>query len=168
MSAQNTTDVPEEVVEELKVRNHSRAIFKPDANKQLHISLIQKFRFRKSKSNAAIILKIDVKDLKVVVEEILEDTTIEDVAEALPDSTPRYIVLSYELKHKDGRVSYPLVGIYYNPTGSSTANRMLYASTNSYLFQKADIAGKIFDLNDSEDLTDEWLTEKLEGSKTRP
>ncbi|KAJ3042256.1 hypothetical protein HDV00_007622 [Rhizophlyctis rosea] len=145
MSAQNTCDVPEDVVEALK-----------------------KFRFRKSKSNAALVIKIDTKDLRVVIDETLEDTTIEEVAETLPDSTPRYIVLSYELKHKDGRVSYPLVGIYYNPSGSSTSNRMLYASTTSFLFQKADIAGKIFDLTDSEDLTDEWLTEKLEGSKTRP
>ncbi|KAJ3009945.1 hypothetical protein HKX48_007662 [Thoreauomyces humboldtii] len=129
---------------------------------------VKSFRFRKSKTNAALVLKIDVPALKVVFDELLEDVSIEDVAEILPDNTPRFLVMSYELKHKDGRVSYPLFGLYYNPDGASTRNRMLYASTRNFLYTQTDISGKIFDLSDAEELTDEWLTEQLEASKTRP
>ncbi|KAI8910660.1 hypothetical protein DFJ77DRAFT_470635 [Powellomyces hirtus] len=123
---------------------------------------------RKSKTNAALILKIEVAALKVVIDEQLDDVSIEEIAEALPDTTPRFLVVSFELKHKDGRISYPLFGLYYNPGGSSTSNRMLYASTKNYLYQQTDISGKIFDLTESEDLTEEWLTQQLENSKTRP
>ncbi|TPX56996.1 hypothetical protein SpCBS45565_g08301 [Spizellomyces sp. 'palustris'] len=151
----NTCDVPADVIEAVKA-----------------------FRFRsvmeateiieKSKTNAALILKIDVPQLKVVIDELLEDSSIEDISDALPDTTPRFLVMSFELRHKDGRVSYPLFGVYYNPAAASTANRMLYASTKNYLYQRTDISGKVFDLTDSEDLTEEWLVEQLESSKTRP
>lgn len=55
-----------------------------------------------------------------------------------------------------------------SPEGASTSNRMLYASSATLLFQEAGITGKVFDLQDSDDLTDDWLTAKLESSKTRP
>ncbi|KAJ3149531.1 DNA topoisomerase 1 [Geranomyces michiganensis] len=140
----NTCDVPEDVQAAVKT-----------------------FRFRKSKTTAALIFKIDVEALKVVLDEEVEGSA-EDVAASLPDTTPRFLVVSFELKHKDGRISYPLFGLYYNPGGSSTANRMLYASTKHYFYQQTDITGKIFDLEDSEELTDEWMTQQLEASKTRP
>ncbi|EGF84059.1 hypothetical protein BATDEDRAFT_21747 [Batrachochytrium dendrobatidis JAM81] len=123
---------------------------------------------RKAKSNAALILKIDIQSLTVIKDQFFDDAALADIAEELPDSTPRFLVVSYEMKHRDGRISYPLVGIYYNPTGSSTNNRMLYASTSSHLFQKADITGKVFDVTDPEELTDEWMIQKLEASLTRP
>ncbi|KAH6561912.1 hypothetical protein BASA62_009532 [Batrachochytrium salamandrivorans] len=141
---------------------------------------LKALRFRKEKSNAALILKIDLATLTIVKDEFLDNTTLADVSEALPDSTPRFIVISYEMKHRDGRVSYPLVGktyafeiihrsrIYYNPVGSSTSNRMLYASSSSFLFQSADITGKVFDLADLEELSDDWMVQKLEASLTRP
>nr|KAJ3420796.1 hypothetical protein HK105_005252 [Polyrhizophydium stewartii] len=148
-------------------RRHQTCQVPADTVKQL-----ESLRFRKAKSNAALILKIDVPTLTVgegvVQDEYLDNTTLEEVQENLPDSTPRFIVLSYEMRHKDGRISYPLVGLYYNPDGSSTNNRMLYASTRSYLFQKAEISGKVFDLTDAEDLTDDWMVQKLEASLTRP
>ncbi|TPX34864.1 hypothetical protein SmJEL517_g02633 [Synchytrium microbalum] len=128
----------------------------------------KKFRFRKAKSNAALVLKIDPKQLMIVEDETHENVTIDDLASELPDTSPRYIVLSYENKHDDGRVSYPLVGLFYCPDGSSDQSRMLYASAKSYVFQKADISGKIYDLNEAEELTDSWLAERLKGSSTRP
>ena len=33
----------------------------------------------------------------------------------LPENSPRYVVLSYELKFSDGRISYPLVLISWAP-----------------------------------------------------
>jgi hypothetical protein len=71
-----------------------------------------------------------------------ENTTVEEIAEELPTSTPRFLIMSYELKHKDGRVSYPLVGIYYCPVGASTNLKMLYASSTNMVFEQAQITGK--------------------------
>lgn len=67
----------------------------------------------KDKTNAALLLKIDPKELLIVAEEYMDDTKLSDIAEALPESSPRFIVISFQLNHKDGRVSYPLAGVYY-------------------------------------------------------
>jgi hypothetical protein len=45
---------------------------------------------------------------------------------------------------------------------------MLYASTTTLVFMEAGIVGKVFDLQDADELTDDWLVQKLESSKTRP
>lgn len=44
----------------------------------------------------------------------------------LPENSPRFIVLSYELHHKDGRTSFPLVLIYWAPQTSSMELKTLY------------------------------------------
>jgi hypothetical protein len=100
-------------------------------------------RFRKDKTNACLILKINTNELTVGVDQYLQDIKIEDLQEELPDSTPRYLIISYELKHKDGRISYPLCGVYYNPSNSSLNNKMLYASSSTVVFQEAGITGKV-------------------------
>lgn len=67
--------------------------------------------------------------MNVVIDEEMADCSLEEVAAELPgiqrlssyaDSTefsPRYLVYSYCQKHADGRVSYPLVFIFYCPPG---------------------------------------------------
>jgi hypothetical protein len=68
-----------------------------------------------------LLLKIDPKELIVGVDEYLQDIDISALRAELPESsprfpyaiTPRFLVISYELKHKDGRISYPLAGVYY-------------------------------------------------------
>ncbi len=92
----------------------------------------------------------------------------EEIGDELPDNSPRFLLLSFEMNHRDGRVSYPLVGIYYNPSSASTSQKMLYASSCSAIFQKAQVVGKVFDLGESEGLTEAWLIEQIESSKTRP
>ncbi|KAI9217213.1 hypothetical protein BC828DRAFT_351713, partial [Blastocladiella britannica] len=78
--------------------------------------LLKKFRLRRSKTMAAMLLKIDFNDLTVQHDETLEDLpSLEELADALPESTPRYVVLSYVVNHADGRVSYPLVMMQYTP-----------------------------------------------------
>ncbi|KAI9209758.1 uncharacterized protein BJ171DRAFT_484923 [Polychytrium aggregatum] len=131
------------------------------------LDALKQFRFRKSKSNAALVFRIDVKSLAVILDGLHENIKLEDLSEELPENTPRFMVLSYELKLEDDRVSYPLVGIFYCPEGSNDTNRMLYASTEAQLFQQASISGKVLELHDAEDLTDEWLTQLLIASKTR-
>jgi hypothetical protein len=46
----------------------------------------------------------------VVVDQLLEETELDDVVEELPDATPRFVVISFELNHDDGRKNYPLIG----------------------------------------------------------
>jgi hypothetical protein len=46
----------------------------------------------------------------------------------LPENSPRYVVLSYELNHKDGRKSFPLVLVNWAPTTSEIGMLTLHAS----------------------------------------
>jgi hypothetical protein len=64
------------------------------------------------------------------------------------------------LKHDDGRKSYPLVFLYYSPKGVKPELNMLYASAKTYFQNKVGL-GKVFDLQDAEGLTDDWLRAKL-------
>jgi hypothetical protein len=56
------------------------------------------FRFSKADHSIALLLKIDVKDMTVVVDEEYRDpnTTLELIAEDLEESTPRFILYSYK------------------------------------------------------------------------
>jgi len=77
---------------------------------------IRKFRFTRHKGNAALVVKINKQ--KLIMEEVdrLDDISLEELADELPESSPRYVVLSYNLVHKDGRSSSPLVLINWAPT----------------------------------------------------
>ena len=46
----------------------------------------------------------------------------------LPENSPRYVVLSYELEHDDGRISFPLVLINWAPVTSEIGMLTLHAS----------------------------------------
>jgi len=57
----------------------------------------------------------------------LDDISLDDLAEELPESSPRYVVLSYNLVHQDGRTSSPLVLINWAPA-CETSLLTLHAS----------------------------------------
>ena len=79
-----TVDIPQNVLTELK-----------------------KFRFRKSsQGDVALVLKIDKKALVLAIEDTLEGVTPEELADELPENSPRFVVYSYKLEHADGRVSF--------------------------------------------------------------
>lgn len=68
---------------------------------------LRDFRLSKrSSKNAALVAKIDKKKLLLEEEELLDPITPDDLAEELPEHSPRFVVLSYELRHSDGRISY--------------------------------------------------------------
>lgn len=68
---------------------------------------LRKFRLSKrSSKGAALVAKIDKKKLLLEEDEILDPITPDELAEELPEHSPRFVVLSYELHHSDGRVSY--------------------------------------------------------------
>ncbi|KAL1409665.1 hypothetical protein Q8F55_003661 [Vanrija albida] len=122
---------------------------------------LKEFRFTKSKGNAAISVKIVKATLTMAVDEEFEDQTIEEIAEELPENAPRYILLSHELTHKDGRVSYPLLLVNWSPSGSPVELLTLHASALSYFQQVAEVA-KVLEVRDgAEGLTQQAVDEKL-------
>lgn len=57
--------------------------------------------------------------MEIVMVDELDDVTPEEIGEELSDSPfePRWVMYMYEHRRPDGRVSYPLCLIYYNPAG---------------------------------------------------
>lgn len=124
------------------------------------LAKLQKFRFRKETTCAAIILKIDPEKLLIVIDEEHEDITVEDVAEELPAHLPRYVAYSYVHHHDDGRISYPLCFIYISPQGCKPELQMMYAGSKLHLVQAGGFT-KVFEIRSVEELTEEWLKNKL-------
>ncbi|RXN02436.1 glia maturation factor gamma-like protein [Labeo rohita] len=78
------------------------------------------------------------------------------------------------MTHGDGRVSYPLCFIFSSPVGCKPEQQMMYAGSKNRLVQSADltkVGGRaqalvfvtcyIFEVRNPDDLTEEWLKEKL-------
>ncbi|MBN3302293.1 glia maturation factor gamma [Amia ocellicauda] len=121
---------------------------------------LKKFRFRKETNNAAILMKIDKDKQLVILEEEFEDISLDDLRSELPERQPRFIVYSYKYVHGDGRVSYPLCFIFCSPVGCKPEQQMMYAGSKNRLVQAAELT-KVFETRNAEDLSEEWLKEKL-------
>lgn len=122
---------------------------------------LKKFRFRKATNNAAVVMKIERAKQTVVLDEEYEDCSVEDVRDELPECQPRFIVYSYCYQHDDGRKSYPLCFIFVSPEGCSPEQQMMYAGSMRSLVNEINI-GRVFEVRNPEDLTEEWLREKLQ------
>ncbi|KAF8163649.1 hypothetical protein B0H34DRAFT_696261 [Crassisporium funariophilum] len=125
---------------------------------------LRKFRFaRRSAGSAALVIKIN--KAKLIMEEVeqFDNISIEDLAEELPENSPRYVVLSYELKHKDGRTSFPLVLLNWAPSSSETGMLTLHASALINFQNTADVS-KVIEIRDGpEGLSKEEIDSKLLG-----
>ncbi|XP_038073287.1 glia maturation factor beta-like [Patiria miniata] len=119
---------------------------------------LKKLRFRKEKTNSALIFKI--KDEVIVLEDELEDMSVDELQAELPTSQPRYVVLSYCYKHDDGRTSYPLLFIFLSPSGCKPEQQMMYAGSKLN-FQQASGVTKVLEIRNVEELTEEYIKEKL-------
>ncbi|KAI9633125.1 uncharacterized protein MKK02DRAFT_39101 [Dioszegia hungarica] len=122
---------------------------------------LKKFRFANNKGTAAISVKIVKAELAMKVDEDFKDQTIDEIAEELPENSPRYVLISHELKHKDGRISYPLILINWAPSGSPTDLMTLHASSLSYFQQTAEVA-KVLEVREgAEGLTEKAVEDRL-------
>ncbi|CAH1977772.1 unnamed protein product [Acanthoscelides obtectus] len=121
---------------------------------------LKEFRFRKAQDTAVLILKVDREKQQIIIDEKLDNISIDELQDIVPSHQPRYIVLSYRLEHKDGRVSYPLIFIYFTPRDSHAELQMMYAGSKIALQQKAEV-NRTFEIRELEDLTEEWLLSKL-------
>ncbi|CAL1705195.1 unnamed protein product [Somion occarium] len=135
-----------------------------DIPQELKTSL-RKFRFaRRNAGSAAIIVKIHKQ--KLIMEEVeqFDNISIDDLAEELPENAPRYIVLSYELKHDDGRTSFPLVLINWAPRSSEMSLLTLHASAFLDFQATADVS-KVIEVRDgAESLTKDIIDGQLKHS----
>ncbi|KAI0797588.1 maturation factor [Abortiporus biennis] len=118
-----------------------------DIPQELKTSL-RKFRFvRRNAGSAALIVKINKQ--KLIMEEVeqFDDISIDDLAEELPENAPRYVVLSHELNHSDGRKSFPLVLVNWAPQSSEMGLLTLHASAFLDFQNTADIS-KVLEVRD--------------------
>ncbi|EIM89995.1 glia maturation factor beta [Stereum hirsutum FP-91666 SS1] len=123
---------------------------------------LRKFRFaRRNAGSAALVVKINKQ--KLIMEEVeqFDNISLEDLAEELPENSPRYVVLSYELHHSDGRKSFPLVLVNWSPTTSETGMLTLHASALLEFQTVADVS-KVLEVREgAEGLTKEILDTKF-------
>jgi len=125
------------------------------------VEAFEKFKVAKAKNHSAMILKINTKALAVEVEETIDDNaSLASIADSLPESVPRYIILSYRVQRDDGRLNYPLVFIYYIPPQIKPDLAMLYSSTKHELGVRINVT-KTLEVQDPSLLTDEWVLSKL-------
>lgn len=125
--------------------------------------LIRNFRLKGAKSGIHYLSwSIERDDHEVVPEEDgpVTISSIEELVDELPDNTPRYVILSYEMTHGDGRKSTPLVFIYWIPRTSSIAMSTLYASAKVWFIEKCDLS-KVIEIRDADDLTTETVEDRL-------
>ncbi|THH10780.1 hypothetical protein EW145_g1087 [Phellinidium pouzarii] len=126
------------------------------------IKQLEEFRFKRNNRKAALVVKILRKELEMVCEKEYDDSffsqnSLEDLAEELPENAPRYIILSYVMKHEDGRVNFPLVLINWSPTGSPINLLTLHASA-LHNFQEIANVAKVIEIRDgAEGLTDDAI-----------
>ncbi|KAG8013138.1 Glia maturation factor beta [Nibea albiflora] len=124
------------------------------------VKKLKEFRFRKETNNAAIVMKIDKDKQLVILEEEHEDISPDDLKDELPERQPRYPFNNYKYQHDDGRVSYPLCFIFSSPVGCRPEQQMMYAGSKNKLVHTVQLS-KVFEIRNTEDLTEEWLREKL-------
>ncbi|XP_037087448.1 glia maturation factor beta-like [Pollicipes pollicipes] len=123
---------------------------------------IKNFRFRKDTTNAALILKVDPESHMVYVDEELNDVQdVDELRAELPEHQPRFIIYSCRMDHSDGRVSYPMVFIFSTPKDAKPQLQMMYAGSKLSLVKEVELT-KVYEIRELEELTDEWLVEKLQ------
>nr|XP_019962514.1 PREDICTED: glia maturation factor beta [Paralichthys olivaceus] len=127
-----------------------------DVDKDL-VRKLKAFRFRKETTNAAIISEYWQHTEHIFTH---SDISPDDLKDELPERQPRFIVYSYKYQHNDGRVSYPLCFIFSSPVGCKPEQQMMYAGSKIRLVHTVELT-KVFEIRSTEDLTEEWLREKL-------
>lgn len=88
---------------------------------------------------------------------------MEDLATEMPTSVPRFIIFSYEWKREDNRVQYPLVFISYSPP-CNPLYKMLYTATAPEMQKRMGLS-RMYEIKDPEDMTTDWLEEKLRTTR---
>ncbi|XP_045110309.1 glia maturation factor gamma-like isoform X2 [Portunus trituberculatus] len=122
---------------------------------------MRKFRFRRATTNAAIIMKVDQVSSEIILEEEVEELEdVEALRSAIPDTQPRYVLISWKIEHADGRVSFPMAFIFTTPRDCQPQLQMMYAGSYNYVVKECELT-KVFQIRDLEELDEEWIQTNL-------
>ncbi|KAE8362872.1 hypothetical protein BDV27DRAFT_13827 [Aspergillus caelatus] len=122
--------------------------FSPETKEKL-----RKFRLgtSRAKDPQAIIYIIDQKNQEIRPEDGEVYTKMEDLADELPDSSPRFILLSYPLTLKSGRLSVPYVLLYWLPENCNPNSRMMYAGAVELMRNTAEV-NRVIEVEEDDDI----------------
>jgi len=90
----------------------------------------------------------------------MEDVTLDDIKDELPEHQPRFVLYTFPHTHGDSRVSYPLCLIFSSPRQSKTELMVMYAGSKLELEKRAEVH-KVYELSDLDDLCLDLIKEKL-------
>lgn len=77
--------------------------------------------------------------------------SLDEIAEDLPDNTPRFVLLSYPLTLRDGRLKVPYVMLAWMPATCNHEQKMIYAGAKELLRNTAGV-GDVIDITETEEL----------------
>merc|ERR1712194_92765 len=120
----------------------------------------KKIRFNKDKRSHAVIIKIKSKDRAVIIDQELEDVTMEDIVEELPEHQPRFIMFTFPFAHGDDRVSYPLAFIYVAPENAKLDLQMMYSGSLNEVAALLH-TGKQYQVRHVDELSTPWLIKEM-------
>ncbi|KAJ5713421.1 uncharacterized protein N7483_010602 [Penicillium malachiteum] len=122
--------------------------FSPETKEKL-----RKFRLSTSRARdaQAIIYIIDSKSQEIRPEDGEVYSKMEDLADELPESSPRYILLSHPLTLKDGRLSVPYVLLYWLPENCNPSQRMMYAGAVELMRTTAEV-NRVVEVESEDDI----------------
>ncbi|BCR95479.1 GMF family protein [Aspergillus luchuensis] len=122
--------------------------FSPETKEKL-----RKFRLgtSRAKDPQAIIYIIDNKTQEIRPEDGEVYSKMEDVADELPESSPRFILLSYPLTLTSGRPSVPYVMLYYLPENCNPNQRMMYAGAVELMRNTAEV-NRVIEVYEEDDI----------------
>ncbi|GME53186.1 putative gmf family protein [Neofusicoccum parvum] len=123
---------------------------------------LRKFRLgtSRAKDAQAVIYQIDKKTLEIAQSDDVVYTNLQEIADELPDNSPRFVLLSYPMTLASGRLSVPYVMIYYLPTTCNSEMKMLYASAKELVRNTAEV-NRIIEIADAEDI--EGIEDRLQS-----
>jgi len=123
---------------------------------------LRKFRLGTSRAKTAMakIYQIDIKTQEIKPSSDDTYTDMLELADELPDSSPRFVLLSYPLTLPSGRLSVPYVLIYYLPVNCNPNMRMSYAGAVELMRGTAEV-NRVIEISEAEDLQE--IEEKLKG-----
>lgn len=106
-------------------------------------------------------MKVNQQSSEIVLEEELDNIEdVDDLRNSIPDTQPRYVLISWHIEHSDGRVSYPMAFIFFTPRDCQPQLQMMYAGSYSHMVKECDLS-KVFQVRDLEELDEEWIQTNL-------
>ncbi|KAK9466461.1 hypothetical protein V1512DRAFT_239542 [Lipomyces arxii] len=117
------------------------------------VKSLRDLRFKSARASTpqARIYEISKTDMSVKTQDNELYTSLEDIVDALPGNTPRYIVVSYPMITSDGRQKTPFVMVYYLPVTATQQAKMMYASAVEIVRAKADV-NRLIEIAEEEEL----------------